>query len=315
MKYLILGLAILFTIGVQAQKIKLIIDADTGNEMDDMYAIVRAFDSQEVELQGLVSAHFNNPQLLTDSIWKIYPTKNINTVAISQMENERLLTETNRLGVPHPQGCNKMVGFAWGFNHRMTVSRSEGVDFIIEQARKASPENKINIACLGPVTNVAAVILTEPSVAKNIRLYMLGMRYDPVAKIWNKNEFNARNDLNALDIVLDCKDLELIVMSSQVSGQMIFERKESQSNLASHTKQISQTLSERWDAVNAGEKWIMWDLALIEAILHPELAAREKAITPPENVQRPISVYTNIDVEKMKADFWASYQRLMQGVN
>ncbi|MCG6187970.1 nucleoside hydrolase [Maribellus maritimus] len=305
-------LTFLFGISCQAQKIKLIIDADTGNEMDDMYAIVRALDSDDFELLGLVSAHFNNPQMVTDSMWHNYSTKNINTVELSQRENEQLLLEVNRSQIPHPQGCEKMVGFAWGFNHGTPVQYSEGVDFIITEAKKASPGNKLDIACLGPVTNVAAAILAEPDIAKNIHLHILSMKYDPETGVWNKNEFNARNDLNALDIVLDCTDLELSIISGQVSGQLVFERKETQKRLSVYNNKISQNLLTRWDFVNAGERWIMWDLALIESIIHPELAKTEMVLTPPENLQRKVEVYTDIDEKKMEADFWESYQRLME---
>lgn len=311
MKNLIL-LVLLFTgLTCHAQKTQLIIDADTGNEMDDLYAITRAFNKNEIELTGLISEHFNNPQLITDSMWHSYPTKNINTVKLSQMENVRLLTETNRLYIPHPQGSEKMVGFAWGFNHGMPVQQSAGIDFILTEAKKASPENKLNIVCLGPATNVAGAILTEPEIAKNIHLYMLSMKYDPETEIWNKNEFNARNDLNALDIVLDCTDLELSVISGQVSGQLIFQRKDTQKQLAKYDTKISKNLSSRWDFVNAGENWIMWDIALIEAIIHPEFATIKRVNTPAENVQRTINVIADIDEEKMKADFWKSYQQIM----
>ena len=309
---IIAGLMILLVMHCQAQKVKLIIDADTGNEMDDLYAITRAFDSDEFELLGLISAHFNNPQLVTDSMWHGYSTKNMNTVKLSQKENERLLSEVNRLQIPHPQGCEKMVGFAWGFNHGMPVPQSAGIDFIVSEAKKASPGNKLKIACLGPVTNVAGAILTEPEIAENIHLYILSMKYDPQTHIWNKNEFNARNDLNALDIVLDCTDLELSVISGQVSGQLIFERKKTQARLSEYNNKISRNLSDRWDFVNAGERWIMWDLALIESIIHPELTKTEMVLTPPENVQRKVEAYTDIDEEKMEADFWESYQRLME---
>lgn len=315
MKFKIIFILFLLLVGVQnveAQKVKLIVDADTGNEMDDMYAITRVFDTQDAELLGLISAQFNNPQLITDSMWYCYPTKNINTVQISQMENERLLQDCKRLQIPHPSGSEKMVGFPWGFNHHMSVARSAGVDFIISEAKKASPENKLTVACLGPATDVAAAILTEPDIARNIQLYLLSMRYDPATGIWNKNEFNARNDLNALDIVLNCSDLELVVISAQVSGQLIFNREDTQNRLAAYPAEISKYLSARWDVVHAGKNWIMWDLALIEAILHPELATLEESTTPPENTRRSIHVFTHIDVEKMKADFWKSYKRLMQ---
>ena len=124
-----------------SQPIKLILDADTGNEMDDLYAIVRCFDTDDVELTGLISAHFNNVQLLTDSVWNSYSTKNINSLKLSQMENELLLEQCKMTHIPHPVGCQKMVGFAWGYYPGAQVPTSAGVDFIIEHAKKASPEN------------------------------------------------------------------------------------------------------------------------------------------------------------------------------
>ncbi|WP_319592393.1 nucleoside hydrolase [uncultured Draconibacterium sp.] len=298
-----------------AQKTEFIIDADTGNEMDDLYAIVRAFDDNEVILQGLISAHFNNPQLVTDSMWNSYSTENINTLQLSQMENERLLRECNMQRIPHPPGCEKMVGYSWGYYEGAQIPQSEGVDFIIEMAKKYSPEKKLNVVCLGAVTNVAAAILTAPSIAKNIRLYALTMKYDLEKKVWNKNSFNARNDLNALDIVLNQTELELFIIPGQVSQKLTFDRADTQKRLARYKNEVSKNLSDRWDKVNAGNSWIMWDLALIEAILHPEFATLEKGLTPPENIQREINIYSKIDANAMRKDFWKAYKKLMKRMN
>jgi len=59
-------------------------------------------------------------------------------------------------------------------------------------------------------------------------------------------------------------------------------------------------------------KWTMWDLALVEAIIHPEYAKVKKVLTPPENVQRKINMYTWIYTRKMEDDFWQSYKKLMK---
>lgn len=110
MKFAFIFILFLFLLGIQnleAQKVKYILDADTGNEMDDFYAIVRSFDDEDVELTGLISTHFNNIQLLTDSMWNSYSTKNINSLQLSQMENEKLLQECNLTQIPHPAGCEK----------------------------------------------------------------------------------------------------------------------------------------------------------------------------------------------------------------
>lgn len=303
---------IFFSCTNYAQPVRFILDADTGNEMDDLYAIVRCFDTDDVDLIGLVSAHFNNVQLLTDSVWNSYSTKNINSLQLSQMENELLLEQCKMKHIPHPAGCEKMVGFAWGYYSGAQVPTSEGVDFIIEHAKKATPENKLIVVTLGAVTNVAAAILQDPSIAKNIRLYALNMKYNIENKAWNKNSFNARNDVNGLDLILNNTELELWVIPGNVSGSFKFQRNNTQNRLAKYNNDVSKNLSTRWDKVNAQHEWTMWDLALVEAIIHPEYAKVEKVSTPPENVQRKINMYTWIDTKKMEDDFWQSYKKLMK---
>jgi inosine-uridine nucleoside N-ribohydrolase len=296
--------------GLFGQKTPIIVDADTGNEMDDFYAITSALLDKELEVKALISAHFNNDQLLTDSVWHIYPTEDINTVQISQDENIKLLESLNKIDIPHPIGCDRMVGYAWGYYPGAPVPSSPGVDYIISQAKNVKNGKKLNIVCLGAVTNVAAAILTDTSIAKNIRLYALNMKYDIEKEIWDKNSFNARNDINGLDVILNNKDLEIYIMPGNVSRKMKFKRQESIKKLTNLNHPIAKILSKRWDEVNAGNSWIMWDLALIEAISKPNLAHLEKTNTPPENVTQKIGVYTDIEASKMKKRFWEKIERL-----
>ncbi len=291
------------------QTTRFILDADTGNEMDDLYAIVSAVADPQAELIALTSAHFNNPQLLTDSIWHIYPTKGIKPIEISQALNEELLEGLNLLSLPHPQGAAGMIGYAWGYERGWPIPEAPAIDFIIEQARAASPQNKLNVVVLGPVTNIAAAIEREPSIAPNIRCYMLGTKYDVEKQIWNKNSFNARNDINALDVLLNNADLELIVMPITIVYQFRFQREMTQKRLSTYDHPVAKMLNRRWDEVHAEKEWIMWDLALVEAILHPELATLEARQTPPENTQRMIQVYTDIDEAGMQAIFWEKFRK------
>jgi len=281
-----------------------ILDSDTGNEMDDLYAIVRAVKDPNIKLIGLISAHFNNPQLVTDSFWHIYPTKNINTIQISQELNEEILDSLDRLDIPHPIGCSKMVGYAWGYYPGAQIPTSPGVDFIIEQAKKHSPENKLNIMCIGAVTNPAAAVLQDSTIAENIRVYFLSTKYNVTQKIWNKNSFNARCDPNALDILLNNSKIECVVIPSNISHKCHFNKQRTMQELDQINQPFAPILKRRWEEVNAGDKWIMWDVALVEAFIHPEFATIEKRMTPPENTQRMIDVIIDIDADKMRNDFW-----------
>ncbi|NBC66405.1 MAG: nucleoside hydrolase [Bacteroidetes bacterium] len=281
-----------------------ILDADTGNELDDLYAIVRAVIDEEVTVTALTSAHFNNPQLVTDSLWHIYPTENINTVQISQDINENLLETLDRTEIPHPKGADRMVGYAWGYYEGAQVPESPATDFIIERAMEHSPSEKLNVVTVGAVTNVAAALLQEPSIAENIRLFALSMRYNEELNAWDKNSFNARNDINGLDLILSNEDLEFYVIPGNVSRTLTFQRQETLEKLSRWDHPTVEILERRWDEVSAGDSWIMWDLALVEAIIHPEWATFETVAAPPENGGREIYMISDIDEDQMRNEFW-----------
>jgi purine nucleosidase len=97
-----------------AQKQKVWLDADTGNEMDDLYAIVRLSKEPSIDLIGLSSAHFNNPDLLVFEKWNAYNTKGLNTVAESQRLNEQILKALGKLKIAHSIGADRQIGRAWG---------------------------------------------------------------------------------------------------------------------------------------------------------------------------------------------------------
>ncbi|MDR9410618.1 MAG: nucleoside hydrolase [Balneolaceae bacterium] len=285
-----------------------VLDADTGNELDDLYTIVRAVVDEEVTVTALTSAHFNNPQLVTDSLWHIYPTENINTVQISQDINENLLETLGRTEIPHPIGADRMVGYAWGYYEGAQVPESPAIDFIIERAREHSPSEKMNVVTVGAVTNVAAALLQDSSIAENIRLFALSMRYNEEFNAWDKNSFNARNDINGLDLILNNEDLEFYVIPGNVSRTLTFQRQETLEKLSRWDHPTVEILERRWDEVSAGDSWIMWDLALVEAMIHPEWATFEKVAAPPENGGREIIMISDIDEDQMREEFW----RLMQ---
>jgi len=69
---------------------------------------------------------------------------------------------------------------------------------------------------------------------------------------------------------------------------------------------------ERWWTKEdpAKLKWIMWDVAIIEALIHPHLAVKETFTTPPENAKRYIEAYISIEVDDMKASFWEAMNAL-----
>ncbi len=301
-KIFLFFVAFVFFASCFAQKRKVWIDADTGNEMDDLYAITRILMDTSVVVEGISSAHFNNPELLTEKMWHIYPTKNINTVMISQGLNEQLLEYLNKMNIPHPVGASKMVGHAWG---GIDPRNSPAAQFMIKKAHECEPGEKLDIISIGAVTNLASALMLDSSIVPKIKCYLLAAKFYPANNVWDKNEFNVRNDLNAFDYILNKTNLELVIMPANIAQPLQFSRQDCKNKLSITGNKLFNLLLKRWDEVDAGQTWVMWDLALVEAYLSPGYATNEIKFPPPENTKREIHVYTKINEKQMFADFWS----------
>lgn len=270
-------------------KPKLILDADTANEIDDMYAITRMLTQEKFEVLALSSCQ-----------WMHYLAEE-DSVGGSQRENETLVNLLGATDLPTPIGSQEPMGKPWGGDQ---AKDSPAAQFIIEAAKAATPENKLLVVCLGASTNLASAIKLEPTIAQNIDAYVLGFRYDHSKQVWNKSSFNIRRDLNAADFILNCKALNLHVMPANVAKPLTFARDKT---FARHEKmgKLGTYLTAKWNARFAQfENWVMWDLALVQALLHPKMATMKQCDTPAENEARKVWVYDSIDVQAMRDDYW-----------
>ena len=281
-----------------------VLDADTANEMDDMYAITQAVLDPQAAMLLLTAAHFNNTEITTRGRWHAYDVDGFDTLAASQAENEALLAALGA-DVPALPGAPEMIGHSWGYFDGAPVPGGPGIDAIVEAARALPEGERLTVLSVGPLTNVAAAVIGAPDIAGRLDLWWLGTKYDVDARVWNKNSFNARNDLNALDHLLDREDVALTIMPGMVARELMFRRDRSLDCLAKTDLPAAPLLAERWDFVGAGEEWTMWDLALTLAVTHPEWASVEARAAPPENAREAVRVVTAIDAPAMEAHFWS----------
>ena len=300
-RLVILLTLILSVASASAQLQKVWLDADTGNEMDDLYAIVRLVKDPAIELVGLSSANFNNPDLLVFEKWNAYESKGLNTVAESQRLNEQILKALGRLDIPHPIGADRQIGRAWG---QQDPRDSEAAQAIIQLVHSLPEGEKLDVLTIGAMTNLASALILAPEIKSKISCFALSAQYDPKTKIWNKNEFNIRNDLNAFDYLLNLEGLDLTMMCLQAAYPLQFKREETYERL-DETNETEKILEDRWREQNPqDETRVMWDLALIEAYFNPNWAKVETVTTPPENKQRIVKAYVRIDEKALTNDFW-----------
>lgn len=267
----------------------MIIDSDSGNEIDDLFAISLALIDPKIEVLGLTSAQ-----------WNIHPNATDSSVYVSQKINEDLLRLHDTLGIPHPLGAADQTGY-WG--DRKPV-HSPAADFILEQVKKVSYGEKINIVTLGAATNLATAIMLDTTIVNKIVWYGMGLKYNEKTRVWDKNEFNTRNDLEAMDYLLNRIGLETHIMTATTSRSYKFGRVETFDLIEARGPKWDY-LVDRWKEQDPeGRERIMWDVALIQAIMNPDLVTEKEVDTPPENISRRIFAYTWMDEEKMKREFW-----------
>ena len=271
-----------------------IIDTDSGNEMDDLYAVVRALTDPDVEVAGLLSSQWNFHEDAPDS-----------SVMISQEINEEILKLLNKTHIPHPVGAAEMIRFS----EEPQPQPSKAADYIITMANGLASGEKLKVITLGATTNLASAILMDSSIIPKLDCYIMGLKYNYINRVWDKNEFNTRNDLDAMDILLNTNNLDLTIMTATTSMDLKFNKQETFDKL-SGKGDIWDYLLERWDKkFPEHEEWVMWDVAIIEAIINPKLASIREVYTPSENTRRKINVYTSIKADAMLKDYWKAVEK------
>ena len=296
-----------FILSATAQRQKVWLDADTGNEVDDIFAIVRLlWANDEKDIMGLSSAHFNNADLVAFEKWNQYTTPGINTVRISQGLNEEILTTMGLVNLPHPMGADRQMGRAWGgFQPRSSAATTE----LLRIIKALKPGEKLDILTIGATTNIASLIALDSTVKAKIRLYSLGGGYDQTRRAWNKNEFNVRCDLNAYDFLMNQTGLDWTVMTTSTAVSYKVERDDFFIKLADD-RPTEQLMEQRWRETEAtSTSRVLWDVALVQAYLRPNLAEIITIQTPPENHLHTVKIWSKIDASGMYNEFWQQVER------
>lgn len=291
-----IGILLLGTFTAQGQqKQRIILDADTGNEVDDLYAISRALIEPSWEITALNATHWQT------SHWAVPQS----------MENSHRLNQviTGYLGLSVP---TKRGGIARMYDWGDQAQHSAAAYEIIRQAREMPEGQKLTVVALGALTNVASAIYIDPSIEFRIDLYWPGTSYDFQNDILKKTDFNCVMDVQALEIIL-MSEVDMHVIPVNVAQAMQFEFEETAARLRG-VHPLGDFLVDRWfQHLDGGRKHrTIWDLALVEAMIHPEWAEKVEVTTSRDNGKRKISYYRSIQAKKMRADFFEKLLAYLQ---
>jgi purine nucleosidase len=166
---------------------RVIINTDAKNEADDQFAIVHAILSPTIDVRGLVAAHFGTER--TDR-----------SMEESREEIDLLLDLMNRTGQVAVAN-----GAATALPTPATPVDSPGARLIIEESKRASEDDPLFVAFLGPLTDMATAILLDPAIVDRpvVVVWIGGMAYGGLDASYPGIEFNLRNDIIAANVVFD----------------------------------------------------------------------------------------------------------------
>ena len=257
---------ILETLVSKKGKVKVILDTDTYNEIDDQFALVQMlFSKKRMDVLSINAAPFSMNNRSDD------PQKGME---LSYDEIFSLLEKINfKKNNFVFKGSTKYVGF------EKKPINSPAADNIIETALKCSANDPLYVIAIGAITNVASAILKEPEIINKIVIVWLGGN----ALYWpENNEFNLKQDIGGAQVLFDSGVSLVLVPCKGVTSHLISTVPEIEKYIEPHGE-IGKFLAMRFKEYNNNHKgWSkeIWDMAAISWVLNEEWAPTNIAPSP-----------------------------------
>ena len=265
---------------------KVILDTDLTNEIDDYFALVYCLSS---EIEKNLLAITLEPY---DPFWHDYD--------FSCVMGKNLIAAKEILNILNKNQNLVYEGSSEFFEKADKNKEIAAVNKIIELASTS----KVLILAIGCLTNIALAIIQKPSIAKNITLYWLGGRSDNYKIKYSKNnhiEFNLRQDIKAAQIVFDNVENITMIYSKEVAGNIRIPLEIMIEKLKG-TNRICDYLLEKYlalDLVKVTGCKTLYDIAIPILYTHPEYFKIELARVNKINNEGNY-IYDNKQTSKVK---------------
>jgi purine nucleosidase len=298
----------------RGERIRLLLDTDANNQLDDQYAI------------GYML--FNGNVFDVDAI-TVNRTQDGGGIEKHVAEAERIVALAGLRGqVPVIRGAS---GAFNTIKNRVGASQFDGsdaVNLIISRAR-AQDSRRLVLMPIGKLTNIALALKKDPSIASKVRIVWLGSNYP------EPGEYNQENDEPALEYILDT-DVEFeiaLVRYYKTSGTYAVQikRNEVLTRLPGKGPRVPDAIAGRHGgtfhtfgdyAVDLFQKMpqrlevrALYDMAAVSIVKNPRWATPVRipapALVKSKWVERPgntrqIVIWENFDRDAIMKDFFAT---------
>jgi purine nucleosidase len=224
------GLAILFLMVVAGQcqqPIPIIFDTDIGGDIDDALALALALQSPELDVRAVTTVS-DDTEGRARVAWKELGMYGRQDVPLAVGAEEMLLETRTDRSVP------AQFKVLTPQDTLPAAARQRAVDLII-RTLLASPR-KLTLVPVGPLTNIALALKTEPRIKEKIeRIVLMGGSFDLLVPEYNINRdhiaaaivFSSRVPITAvgLDVTLKCRlagaDLERLRKADNLATRFL----------------------------------------------------------------------------------------------
>ncbi|MXU64389.1 nucleoside hydrolase [Oceanomicrobium pacificus] len=237
------------------RKVRMVLDTDTFNEIDDQFALVYALLSPEaVTVEAIYAAPFSNSRAAT-------PGEGM------EQSYDEILRLLSRLGRDHDgfvfKGVTDYVGPA------KEAREAPAVDDLIARARSATPDDPLYVVAIAAISNVTSALLKAPEIAGRIVVVWLGGH----ALHWpHTREFNLRQDIGGVQVLLDCDVPLVLVPCEGVVTHLTSTPAEIERYVEPHGD-IGAFLAQRFkDYSDDHLGWAkeIWDMAAVAWLVNPD---------------------------------------------
>lgn len=240
-------------------KVRVVLDTDTYNEIDDQFAVVQMMLSPErLSVEAIYAAPFFNARATSPG----------HGMELSFEEIHRILERigVSGEGLAH-RGVTEYVGFT------KTPREAPAVDHLIERARAGGPENPLYVIAIGAISNVASALLKAPDIIDRIVVIWLGGNVLDWPRSFAKNaEFNLMQDVGGAQVLFDSGVPVVLVPAMGVTSHLISTVPEIEKYVEPQGE-IGAFLARRFKEYSddhfAWSKEI-WDMAAVAWLLDPE---------------------------------------------
>lgn len=247
-------------------RVRMVLDTDTYNEIDDQFAVAMALLAPEkLQVDALYAApYFNNRSTGPgDGMEKSY---------------EEILRLTARLHVPSDGLVFR--GSTTYLTGREQPEHSPAAVDLIQKALAAPDDEPLYVVAIGAITNVASALLIEPEILKKIVVVWLGGQPH---SLHFAREFNLQQDPRASQLIFDCGVPLVQIPCIGAASHLLTTVPELEANLKGRNP-ISDFLFERFceyhqDHFAWGKE--IWDISAIAYLL-------DESWTPTVVVPSPI---------------------------